>query len=119
MDFAPVYLLNRALFRTTDFFHHWYVDGSRFIFHFFISLLARLDGFLALGVTARYFFHPLYGDYSVFGRILGVVFRTLRISLAIFVYGVLSVVFVLAYSLWLAAPFAVIFFSIGAFSSRL
>ncbi len=29
MSFAPLYLLNRFFFRVSDFFHHWYGDGSR------------------------------------------------------------------------------------------
>jgi hypothetical protein len=62
MSFAPLYLLNRFMFRLTDFVYHWYIDGSRRFAHGYISFLEGLDRQLALRVTLHYFWRPLYGD---------------------------------------------------------
>lgn len=108
MSFAPIYLVERGLFRIYEFFRHWYADGSRFLAHVFISSLERLDRSFAVRITLRYFFEPLYKDYTVVGRILGVVFRSIRILLGTAVYLVCTVFFVAIYALWLALPLAVL-----------
>ena len=104
MDFAPVYLLQRFLYRVVDFFHHWYVDGSRAIAHRFIGALEAADRSLALKITIRYFFQPLYKDYTVIGRILGIIFRTGRILIGAVVYLVVIALFALCYVAWVALP---------------
>ena len=86
MNFALVYIINRFFYRVFDFFHHWYVRASRTIAHTFISFLEWLDETFALKITLQHFFEPLYKDYSILGRILGVIFRTGRIILATLVY---------------------------------
>src|SRR3989344_4716217 len=97
MSFAPLYLLNRLFFRISDFFHHWYIDGSRAILHRCTSVFESLDQTFALRITLRYFWKPLYGDYSIVGRIFGVI--------------------MLAFSLlWLILPFAILF---GAYRAYL
>lgn len=109
MEFAPVYLLQRAWYRFVDFFHHWYVDGSRAIGHRFVTALERADRSLAVRVTFLHFFEPLYKDYTVVGRILGVIFRTFRILIGLAVYAVIVALFLLFYLAWLAVPAVIIF----------
>jgi hypothetical protein len=104
MDFAPAYLVQRFFYRFVDFFHHWYVDGSRYLGHRFLSILRNADRTIALQITLRHFFEPLYRDYSVIGRILGVIFRTGRIVIGVIVYFFLTLAFLALYLLWLAAP---------------
>ena len=104
MDFAPAYLVQRFFYRLIDFFHHWYVDGSRYLGHKFLRLLADMDKTLAIGVTVRHFFEPLYRDYSVIGRILGVIFRTGRVALAAVFYVFIGIIFILIYLAWIALP---------------
>ncbi len=109
MDFAPAYLVQRFFYRLTDFFHHWYVDGSRRIGHRFITTLEGADRSFAVKVTLRYFFRPLYGDYTIIGRILGIIFRTCRILIGGVVYAVIALLFLLFYVIWLATPAVIIF----------
>lgn len=111
MDFAPVYLVERFFYRLINFFHHWYVDGSRMIGHRFITALEEADRSLALKITIRYFFQPLYRDYSVIGRILGVIFRTGRILIGAAIYAAVAVLFLAFYLAWLAAPAVIIFYA--------
>jgi hypothetical protein len=109
MGFAPIYLLNRFIFRLSDFAHHWYLDGSRRFAHAFISFLENLDHALALRITFYYFWRPLYGDYTIIGHIMGVIFRSFRILIALCVYAVVSVIALLLYLIWLAIPFVPLF----------
>ena len=109
MNFALVYIVNRFFHRLLEFFHHWYIDGSRNLGHRFLNFFEQLDQTFALKVTLKYFFHPLYGDYSIVGRILGFVFRSGRIALALVVYGILIPIFGAVYLLWLALPILIFF----------
>jgi len=108
MSFAPLYLLNRLLFRISDFFHHWYVDGSRALLHRFVSFFENLDQTFALYITLRYFWKPLYGDYTIVGRILGFIFRSLRLLLGGAIYLCLAFLMLAIYLAWLALPFAIL-----------
>lgn len=108
MDFAPAYIVQRFFFRLGDFFHHWYVDGSRVIGHRFLIALEEADRSFAIKVTLRYFFMPLYRDYSFIGRVLGVIFRTGRVLLGLTVYAIVAALFLVFYLAWLATPAVII-----------
>ncbi|MDE2018791.1 MAG: hypothetical protein KGJ13_00385 [Patescibacteria group bacterium] len=108
MSFSLVYLFQRFFFRIYDFFHHWYVDGSRAFGRVFIRTLEETDKVLAIKITLRYFFQPLYGDYTAMGRILGVIFRTGRILVGAAVYTFLIILFAAAFAVWIAAPAAIL-----------
>ena len=113
MDFSPVYLIQRFIYRFLDFFHHWYIDGSREIAHRFIATLESADRSLALKITIRYFFQPLYKDFSIIGRILGIIFRSGRILIGVVVYAVVAAAFLLFYLAWIALPAIIIFYTIS------
>lgn len=109
MNFSLAYLANRFFCRLFDFFHHWYADGSRVFFNYFISRLERMDQTFAVRVTLRYFFQPLYKDYTIVGRILGVVFRSARLLIGAAVYLAAALVFAACYLIWLSVPILLIF----------
>lgn len=112
MDFSVVYLARRLLYRFLDFFHHWYIDGSRVIGRRFMATLTTADQSFAVVITLRHFFEPLYKDYSVVGRIMGIVFRSIRIVIGGVCYFVLALVFAVVYSIWLAIPAVILFYVI-------
>ena len=117
MNFALFYLIRRAIYRILDFFHHWYVDGSRVLVHKFVSVLEGADKSIAIRLTVRYFFQPLYKDYTVVGRILGVIFRSGRILIGGVFYLFLGLVFAAVYLVWVLIPPAVIFLAATNFHS--
>ena len=119
MSFAPLYLLNRFFFRVSDFFHHWYLDGSRTVLHRAVTIFEQLDQTFALRVTLRYFWKPLYGDYSIVGRIFGVFFRTARILIGSFIYLLLALLALAIYFAWLALPFAILFLMYRAYVNNI
>jgi hypothetical protein len=104
MDFSLVYLVHRFFYRVFDFFHHWYMDGSRWFGRKFIGMLTGLDKTFALKVTLEHFFEPLYGDYTAIGRILGAIFRTVRVLIGLVIYCFVSVIALALYLAWLAIP---------------
>ena len=111
MDFALVYLIQRFFYRIFEFFHHWYIDGSRTIGRSFMGTLTAADQSLALKITLRHFFEPLYKDYSIIGRILGVIFRTGRIAIGAVVYLFITGFFLVVYFVWIAIPFAILYYA--------
>ncbi len=112
MDFSVVYLARRFFYRFLDFFHHWYVDGSRAIGRRFMKTLTAADRSLAVAITLRHFFEPLYKDYSVIGRLLGIVFRSVRVAIGAVCYLFLAIVFMILYLIWLAIPAVIIFYAL-------
>ena len=108
MDFSIVYLARRFVYHFLDFFHHWYVDGSHAFGRRFMKALTAADESFAVAITLRHFFEPLYKDYSIIGRILGIVFRSVRVVIGGACYLVLALVFAIAYLVWLAIPAVII-----------
>jgi hypothetical protein len=112
MSYAVVYVMARFLYRIVDFFNHWYIGASRSFLHSFFSVLESLDETFAVHITLRHFFEPLYGDYSIVGRILGIVFRSGRVLVGSVIYLILGLIFIATYALWLAIPILLILFVI-------
>jgi hypothetical protein len=112
MDFSVVYLARRFFYHFVDFFHHWYVDGSRAIGRRFMATLTVADQSFAVAITLRHFFEPLYKDYSIIGRMLGIVFRSVRVLIGGVFYLILSLLFAAAYLVWLAIPAVIIFYAV-------
>lgn len=115
MNFALVYVFYRLLYRVWDFFHHWYFDSSRKFAHYFLSLLEQIDQVLAIRVTLKYFFQPLYKDYSILGRLLGVIFRSGRILIGLVIYIFIMLIYLAVYLAWLAIPPAIIIYAVANF----
>ena len=85
------------------------------VFYFF---LRWLDREFAVAITARHWFKPLYGDFTILGYIFGFIFRTLRILAGTAIYTVIAAVFLVLFLFWAAfPPFAIykIIFYAGRF----
>ncbi len=82
--------------------------------HVFISFLERLDRTLAVKVTMRHFFEPLYKDYTILGRILGVIFRSGRVVVGGMVYLFFGIIFLAICLIWLLIPPALTIFILYA-----
>jgi hypothetical protein len=111
MDFSIVYLARRFLYRLLDFFHHWYVDGSHVIGRHFMATLTAADRSFAVAITLRHFFEPLYKDYSIVGRIMGIIFRSVRVVIGGALYCLLALIFAIVYLVWIAIPAVIIFYA--------
>ena len=98
------YILTQALGWVTDFFRHWYADGFRAFVKTFLRALSKLDRTLAFRVSAKNLFNPMYQDRSFFGYVFGFLFRMVRILVALAMYAILGVVFVIFYTAWTIIP---------------
>jgi hypothetical protein len=115
MGFSLVYLGHRLLYRIYAFFHGWYVHGSRFFFRSFFGVIRGLDRDWAVRQTLYHFFEPLYGDYSWPGRFWAIIFRPLRIVIAIVLYVVATIGYACVYATWLLVPPALLILSLLSF----
>ena len=107
-QFALTYLIGRLGYRISAFVSHWYWDGLRSVARRAINTLEILDRAIALRVTLRHFFEPLYGDHTVLGHILGLVMRSARVVAGVLIYPVVIAAAAAAYVVWAAAPLAII-----------
>ena len=103
------YLGKRFLHRILEFLEHWYWGSFRVAGGKFMDLLADWDRFFALKITVRHWLQPLYQDRTFIGYILGPIFRTGRIIMALIVYLVTAALAGLLYLLWLLIPPYVIY----------
>jgi hypothetical protein len=109
VTFAPIYLIQRFFFRVSDFFHHWYADATKILIHRFILFLRGIDQSIALRITLKYLFTPLYKDYTIVGRVVGPIFRIFRALIGIVIYAILSAIFAALFVAWLLIPPFIIF----------
>lgn len=106
---SVLYLATRFLNRLIQFLYDWYAGSFLSLAHRALAVFLYLDRSLALRVTLGHMFEPLYQDRSVAGHILGFIFRTIRVILALAIYFVIAVIFVAVYVLWAAIPVALIY----------
>lgn len=109
MNITAVYLFQRFFYRIFEFLRHWYVKSLFIYSHRVINFLERLDKTLALKVTLRHLFQPLYKDYSFIGYVLGFLFRAMRVVSAGLVYLVIIALALFFYVIWLLAPIFIIY----------
>ncbi len=114
MEFAPVYIVVRLFYRIADFFHHWYVDGTRAFLRRAMVILHGMNRTFAVFVTFKHFFEPLYKDYSIPGRVWGVIFRTGRVFLGIIFTLCFFTLFLVVYLIWILLPPLTIYFSVNS-----
>ena len=103
-----VFILNRFIFRISEFIWHWYVGAAKIYGHFAISIFEKLDGSFALKITIRHLFEPLYQDRTVLGYILGFPLRMLRLIIGGIFYAIMAILFLAGYLLWAAVPLILI-----------
>jgi|GEM_PF-199350 len=104
VSFSLIYLIQRFFYRIYEFMRHWYIGGFLKVVHRTLSFLEILDRRLALKITLRYLFRPLYQDYTVLGYILGFIFRSARVAIAGFVYLIVILIALAVYLAWAAFP---------------
>lgn len=104
MDIFLVYLFDRFIYRISHFIRHWYVDSFVTYSHFVVSWLERLDQVIALKVTWRNLFQPMYQERNIFGYVFGFVFRSIRLVIGIIVYGAILCLAIAVFSAWAVIP---------------
>lgn len=112
MNFFLNYLINRLLFRIYKFLYNWYILGSKWILHYYISILKNLDYKFAVKANIHHFFEPLYKDYSFIGIFLGLFFRFFRILIGGLIYLIISFLSLIILLIWIFIPIIILIFII-------
>ncbi len=107
------YLFGRAVYRIKLFFSDWYVGGFRLVSSRTIHVLESLDRTWALVITLRNIFEPLYQDRTFTGRILGFIFRSVRIVIGASLYVVVIAFACFLYFLIAVAPLYIVYWGFG------
>lgn len=106
---VAIYLASRFTQCVFEFLEHWYWGSFRVAGDKFIDLLKRWDRFFALRITLRHWREPLYQDRTFIGYILGPIFRTGRIAIALAVYLTAAALAGLLYLFWLLIPLYIVY----------
>lgn len=110
---AIPYLIGRAFYRIKLFIFDWYVGSFRLISRNMINRLERLDRTWALLITFKNMFQPLYQDRTFIGRILGFIFRFIRIVIGLVLYVLIIVLAILIYAAIAIAPLYILYWGFG------
>lgn len=114
--FALSYLVQLALSRIAGFFVHWYADGTHAFRARYRSISKTLEDMVASRAMLHLLFRPLYGDYSIVGRIIGPVFRLGRLVLGGIAHLALWLAFFLLWLAWIALPLLFLTYATGILS---
>lgn len=108
MHFSAAYLIHRFFYRFWLFIFHWYIGSFLVISQQVFKILENFDRSLALRITLKNLFRPLYQDRTPVGFILGFIFRMLRVVIAAVIYFVVISVGIIVYLVWILIPVYII-----------
>jgi ATP-dependent Clp protease ATP-binding subunit ClpA len=86
------------------FIKFYFFDSVSLLFRLWKNTIALLEEDLAVGLMIRLYFVPLFHDASIVGRLLSIIFRTVRIAIGFFAFIVASVVIFTGAFIWIASP---------------
>ena len=110
---ALSYLFGRFFYRIWLFLSDWYIGSFRLIWRKTIDLLESLDRTLAVWITFKNLFQPLYQDRTFTGRILGFLFRSLRVLIALALYAAVLAVGIIIYGIIFVIPIYILYWGFG------
>lgn len=87
-----------------NFFTYWYVQSASRFFQAYRETLSTTEETFAISQTIKNISKPLFQDYTLGGRVVGVLLRCVRIIGGLFSYLLLALLFISTYLLWLAFP---------------
>ena len=82
----------------------WYKESFGRFYSSCVDSINTLEARFAVRDTIRNISKPIFQDYTLQGRFIGVLLRLARIGGGIFFYSLTVVVYVLSYLVWLFFP---------------
>jgi hypothetical protein len=107
------YLVLYFVSRPVIFLRRWYLDASLRFWATVLENFTKLDRIFAIKIMIQTIGLPLYGDYSIVGRILGPIFRTGRIMIALPIYILYFSFFAFLWVLWVSLPIYLVAKALG------
>lgn len=109
MDIFLIYFFDRFIYRISHFMRHWYVDSFSAYSRFVVARLEDMDQVIALKVTWRNMFQPLYQERNVAGYLFGFFFRLMRLLIGSVLYAIVITFAALLFLAWAAIiPYIII-----------
>ena len=108
MDIFLVYLFDRFIYRISHFIRHWYVDSFMSYGRFVIARLEDMDRNIALKVTWRNLFQPMYQERNITGYVLGFIFRSIRLVFGSALYLLVIAIFGGFFLVWACIPLYIV-----------
>ena len=91
------YLALQIVRQPLIFLRRWYIDATEKFWAAVAEHAAAIDRVFAIKIMLRTITQPLYGDYTIVGRILGPIFRLSRACIAFVVF---AIYFAIAAAIW-------------------
>ncbi len=104
MNFAPVYLIYSFFLNIFNFLDHWYRNGFKFFLKHWVKIIKELDKTFAVIINLKHFFVPLYKDYTIIGRFVGIILRFFRASIGLIIYLIITIIFGMIILAWWLIP---------------
>ncbi|MFA6897189.1 MAG: hypothetical protein WCQ96_02810 [Patescibacteria group bacterium] len=86
------------------FLFFWYVQGSKDFWRREINMVKGVERDIGILINLKLILQPIYGDYSLIGKLIGPIFRLGRVLLGCLFVILLSGLIVVCYALWLLLP---------------
>lgn len=99
-------------FSIQDFLRWWYIKMSVWHLRRLLRLSIVLDDQFSISLLIKHFFIPWHRDYSLIGYIFGIVMKILYLPLAILIYLVCIISYILVFFIWLILPIGTLLFVI-------
>lgn len=91
------------------FFNFWYIRGAKDFLQRKWVFFRNLEQDMGILINLRMLFQPIYGDYTFAGRLIGPVFRLLRVSLGLALLFFCAILIVLIFAIRLMLPLVAFF----------
>ncbi|MDD2578306.1 MAG: hypothetical protein PHP96_02915 [Candidatus Dojkabacteria bacterium] len=99
-------------FSIQDFLRWWYIKMPVWHLRRLLRLSIVLDDQFSISLLIKHFFIPWHRDYSLIGYIFGIVMKILYLPLAILIYLVCIISYILVFFIWLILPIGTLLFVI-------
>ena len=96
------------------FWSYWYLQSATRFYEGCLAAIGSVEDEVAVIDTARNITKPLFQDYTRQGRVLGVLFRAVRIGIGVLMFGFVIIGYSLIYLFWLMMPLLCLVSLIGS-----
>ena len=99
-------------FSIQDFLRWWYIKMPVWHLRRLLRLSIVIDDQFSISLLIKHFFVPWHRDYSLIGYLFGILMKILYLPLAIALYIISMISYILVFLIWLILPIASLLFII-------
>ena len=99
-------------FSIQDFLRWWYIKMPVWHLRRLLRLSIVIDDQFSISLLIKHFFIPWHRDYSLIGYLFGILMKILYLPLAIALYIISIISYILVFLIWLILPIASLLFII-------